>query len=78
MLHTISEGAGLHADVFVDAAPRDWAPLEQALFYNSANYALDGVDWFNTNDLNDPNPPANVIDVDAIADDFVQRWRALT
>ncbi len=65
MLHTISEGAGLHADGFVDAPPRDWAPLEQALFYNSSKYANEGLDGLSPTDLNN------------IADQFVLRWRAL-
>ncbi len=66
MLHTISEGAGLHADGFVDSPPRDWAPMEQALFYNSRKYAEEGMDGLSTADLN------------AIADTFVLRWRSLT
>lgn len=66
MLHTIAEGAGMQADVFVDSPPRDWAPIEQALFYNSNKYANDGLDGLTTADLND------------IADEFVLRWHALT
>lgn len=65
MLHTIAEGAGLHADVFIDRKPADWAPMEQALLHNAPQYALEGLTGYTSQDLDD------------VADDFIQRWRAL-
>lgn len=43
MLHTISQGAGLTANVFVDTPPRNWSPIEPFLFYNSVTYANIGL-----------------------------------
>jgi hypothetical protein len=63
MLHTIAEGAGLHADLFVDTPPRDWAPIEQFLLYNSVTYSNIGL--------------GASVDIAAIAADCVLRWRAL-
>jgi len=63
MLHTIAEGAGMHADVFVDTPPRDWAPFEQFLLYNSVTYSNVGL--------------GAGVDVTAVAQDCVARWKAL-
>jgi predicted acylesterase/phospholipase RssA len=63
MLHTIAEGYGLNADVFVDTPPRDWGPFEPFLFYNSVTYSNIGL--------------GPGVDVAAVATDCVQRWRAL-
>lgn len=63
MLHTIAEGAGRHADVFVDTPPRDWAPFEQFLLYNSVTYSNIGL--------------GAGVDVTAVAQDCVARWKTL-
>jgi len=63
MLHTISEGAGLQADVFVDTPPRDWGPIEQFLLYNSTTYSNIGL--------------GPGVDTMAVAQDCVQLWQAL-
>lgn len=63
MLHTLAEGAGLHANVFVDTPPRDWAPIEQFQLYNAPTYSSIGL-----------GPGVDVADV---ALECVQRWRNL-
>jgi predicted acylesterase/phospholipase RssA len=63
MLHTIAEGAGMHADVFVDTPPRDFAPFEQFLLFNSVTYSNVGL--------------GAGVDVTAVAQDCVARWKAL-
>ncbi len=64
MLHTISEGAGLTANVFVDTPPRNWSPIEQFLFYNSVTYATVGL--------------GPGVDVNTKAAECFQHWQALT
>lgn len=63
MLHTLSEGAGLSADVFVDSPPRDWAPVEEFLLYNSTTYSNIGLGLG--------------VDIAAVAQDCKNLWQAL-
>jgi hypothetical protein len=53
----------MHADVFVDTPPRDWAPFEQFLLYNSVTYSNVGL--------------GAGVDAIAVAQDCVARWKAL-
>lgn len=63
IVHTISEGHGRDADIFIDAPPRNFSLFEPVMLFNCPKYADAGL--------------GPEIDVDAIAEDCLARWRAL-
>lgn len=62
MLHGLSEGNGLDADLFVTTKPRDWGMIEWFLLYNAPKYMEEGLDG---------------VDLDAAAATCLARWNAL-
>jgi len=63
MIHTISEGHGRDADLFIDAPPRNFAIFEPPMLFNSPKYAAAGL--------------GPGIDVDLVAAKCLETWRAL-
>ncbi|MBK9259460.1 MAG: hypothetical protein IPM54_06440 [Polyangiaceae bacterium] len=63
LVHTIAEGHGRTADVFIDAPPRNWAIFEPPMLFNSRKYATIGL--------------GAGIDPDTVAAECLSRWQAL-
>lgn len=63
LLHTMAEGHGRTADIFVDAPPRNWAMFEPPMLFRSLRYAREGL--------------GGDVDVTAIATHCLRQWQNL-